>query len=41
MPEGLGRLSNKSVYIKTGDSSFKNKIYVAFISGTLATNPLY
>lgn len=41
MPVGLSRLSNKSVYIKTGDVSFLDKIYVAFISGALATNPLY
>jgi hypothetical protein len=41
MPLGLGRLSNKSVYIKTDDISFLGKIYGAFISGTLSTNLLY
>ena len=38
MPVGLGRLSDKTVYIKTGETSFLNKMYVAFVSGTLATN---
>jgi hypothetical protein len=41
MPVGLGRLIDKTVYIETGEVSFKNKFYIAFISGTLATNLLY
>jgi hypothetical protein len=28
------------VYVKTGDFSLKNKLYVAFISGTLVANPV-
>ena len=41
MPVGLGRLSDKTVYIKTGEVSFLDKMYVAFVSGTLATNVDY
>jgi hypothetical protein len=37
----LGRLEQQTVYIKTGDIALKNKFFVAFISATLETNPLY
>lgn len=41
MPEGLGTISNIAVYIKTGDFALKDRCFVAFISGILATDPLY
>ena len=41
MPTGLGRLEKQSVYIKTGDSAFQNRCFVAFVSGTLAKNLVY
>ena len=40
IPKGLeARLVNQIVYIQTGDAALKDKYFVAFISGTLATNP--
>jgi hypothetical protein len=34
-------LSDKTVYIETGNVALIGKIFVAFISGTLATDLLY
>ena len=33
-------MSKNFVYIETGEVSYKDKIFVSFISATLATNPL-
>ena len=41
MPTGLGRLSNKFVYIQTADTTFRDRYFVAFVSGTLAKNEVY
>ena len=41
IPYSLGGIQQEKVYIKTGDNAVKNKFFVAFISATLATNPLY
>lgn len=41
MPEGLGTISTKAAYIKSGNFAFKDRFFVAFVSGILATNPLY
>jgi hypothetical protein len=35
MPVGLGRLEKQTVYIKTGDLTFKDKFYGVFVSGVL------
>ena len=37
----MGKLSKQVVSIQTGDFAFKDKFFVAFVSATLATNPLY
>ena len=41
IPYSLGVMQQEKVSIKTGDVTVKNKFFVAFISATLATNPLY
>ena len=40
MPKDLGRLEKQSVYIQTADFTLIGKFFVAFLSATLATNPL-
>lgn len=41
IPENLGRISTEAIYLQTGNSALKDRFFVAFISGVLATNPLY
>ena len=41
MPEGLGMILKEAVYIKTGNFLLKDRLFVAYVSGTLATDQLF